>query len=74
MSGPAPAVTPAASGPSVQRCGDDGEHDVQRSVDSAEPAVQREGEEDEEEEPVQGSFTDAAVQREGEDEEEAPEG
>ena len=68
MSGPAPAVTPSASGPAVQRCGDDGEHDVQRSVDSAEPAVQREGEE--EEEPVQGSFTDAAVQREGEDEEE----
>ena len=65
MSGPAPAVTPAASGPSVQRCGDDGEHDVQRSVDSAEPAVQREGEEDEEEEPVQGSFTDAAAQARG---------
>ena len=70
MSGPAPAVTPTASGPAVQRCGDDGEHDVQRSVDSAEPAVQREGEE--EEEPLQGSFTDAAVQREGEDEEEMP--
>ncbi len=69
MSGPAPAVTPSASGSAVQRCGDDGEHDVQRSVDSVEPAVQREGEE-EEEEPVQGSFTDAAVQREGEDEEE----
>src|SRR6478609_7628491 len=71
MSGPAPAMTPSASGPAVQRCGDDGEHDVQRSVDSAEPAVQREGEE--EEEPLQGSFTDAAVQREGE-EDEVPEG
>ena len=68
MSGPAPALAPTASGPAVQRCGADGEQDVQRSVDSGQPAVQREGEE--EEEPVQGSFTDAAVQREGEEEEE----
>jgi Domain of unknown function (DUF4157) len=71
MAGPAPAVAPSPSGPAVQRCGDDGEHDVQREVDSSAPAVQREGEE-EEEEPVQGSFTDAAVQREGEEEEELP--
>src|SRR6185437_12549333 len=67
MSGPAP-VAASPSGPAVQRCGADGEQDVQRSVDPAAPAVQREG--DEEEEPVQGSFTDAAVQREGEEEEE----
>jgi hypothetical protein len=70
MSGPAPAVAPSPSGPAVQRCGADGEHDVQRAVDPA--AVQREGEEDEE--PVQGSFTDAAVQREGEEDEEMAEG
>jgi hypothetical protein len=70
MAGPAPAVAPSPSGPAVQRCGADGEHDVQRAVDPA--AVQRDGEEDEE--PVQGSFTDAAVQREGEEDEEMPEG
>jgi hypothetical protein len=70
MSGPAPVGT-SPSGPAVQRCGADGEQDVQRSVDPAAPAVQREGEE--EEEPVQGSFTDAAVQREGEEDEELQE-
>jgi hypothetical protein len=70
MSGPAPAVVPSPSGPAVQRCGADGEQDVQRSVDPAAPVAQREGEE--EEEPVQGSFADAAVQREGEEEEEMP--
>ena len=68
MSGPAPAVAPSPSGPAVQRCGADGEQDVQRSVDPAAPVAQREGEE--EEEPVQGSFTDAVAQREGEEEEE----
>ena len=71
MSGPAPVVA-SPSGPAVQRCGADGQQDVQRSVDPTAPAVQREGEE--EEEPVQGSFTDAAVQREGEEEEESPAG
>ena len=71
MSGPAPVVA-SPSGPAVQRCGADGQQDVQRSVDPTAPAVQREGEE--EEEPVQGSFTDAAVQREGEEEEETAAG
>ena len=74
MSGPAPAVAPSPSGPAVQRCGADGEQDVQRSVDPAAPVAQREGEEMEDEEAVQGSFTDAAVQREGEEEEEMPAG
>ena len=44
MSGPAPAVAPSPSGPAVQRCGADGEQDVQRSVDPAAPVAQREGE------------------------------
>jgi len=74
MSGPAPAVAPSPSGPAVQRCGADGEQDVQRSVDPAAPVAQREGEGMEDEEAVQGSFTDAAVQREGEEEEEMPAG
>jgi hypothetical protein len=74
MSGPAPAVAPSPSGPAVQRCGADGEQDVQRSVDPSAPVAQREGEEMEDEEAVQGSFTDAAVQREGEEEEEMPAG